>query len=298
MHNRTKYDIYLHCTCPIYNLIQRAGHHETQLSQGKEVILNHKLTCMHCRFYCHHLVDMYDSITTQRSAPLSHIQSKINTSLQYMNMDVQLAGKVIYTGTTKFSCKSFDSLAIVNITFSNGKSYARCTQGTCAANFKNKHNIHHRDEECESTHIHCHLQTLFSNLENFKSFFPDFFVSSDEQIFIQRSTVSNNEEVNRDDQILSQTKIHGGFNKEKGIWEYPSVTMHKPKEMMNEHLVNCTEERNDYIHSTKMDTTTGLFQTFHLKASTTTKENTEIQCQCGTNYHTEGIYKDRGVLYT
>ena len=31
--------------------------------------------------------------------------------------------------------------------------------------------------------------------------------------------------------------------------------MHKPKEMMNEHLVNCTEERNDYIHTTKIDIT-------------------------------------------
>ena len=73
-------------------------------------------------------------------------------------------------------------------------------------------------------------------------------------------------------QILSQTKIHGGFNKEKGFWEYPSLMMHKPKEMMDEFLVNCTEERNDYIHSTKIDRTTGLYQTFHLKASTITKE--------------------------
>ena len=104
--------------------------------------------------------------------------------------------------------------------------------------------------------------------------------------------------MNTDDQILSQTKIHGGFNKEKGFWEYPSLTMHKPKEMMDEFLVNCTEERNDYIHSTKIDRTTGLYQTFHLKASTITKENTEIQYQCGTNYHKEGIYKDRGTLYT
>ena len=64
---------------------------------------------------------MYENITTQRTGPLSHIEAKINTSLQYMNTDVQLAGNVIYTGTTKFSCKSFDSLAIVNITFNNGK---------------------------------------------------------------------------------------------------------------------------------------------------------------------------------
>ena len=135
-------DIYLHCTCTIYNLIQRAGHHETPLSQGEEVIPNDQLTCMHCRFYHHHLLDMYESLTTERSGTLSHIQAKVNTSFQYMNTDVQLAGNVIYAGTAKFSCKSFDSLAIVNITFSNGKCYARCTQGTCAANSKNKHNIH------------------------------------------------------------------------------------------------------------------------------------------------------------
>ena len=214
-----------------------------------------------------------------------------------MNTDLQLAGNIIYTGTTKFSCKSFDSLSIVNITFNNGKCYARCTQGTCAANFKNKHNIHCQDEEFESTHICCHLQTLFTNLENLKSFCPNFFLSSYEEFFIHDSTPNNNEELNTENQILSQTKIHEGFNQEKGIWKYESVTMHKPKEMMDEHLVYCTEERNDYIHSTKIDRTTGLYQTFHLKASTMTKENTEILCQCGTSYHKEGIYKDRGTLY-
>ena len=171
---------------------------------------------------------MYENINTQRTGPLSHLETKINTSLQYMNTDVQLAGNVIYTGTTKFSCKSFDSLAIVNITFTNWKCYTRCTEGACAANFKNKDNIHGQDQEFEFTHICCHLQTLLTKLENFKSFFPDFFASSDEKILIHDST-PNQEELNTQDQILSQTKINGGFNKEKGIWEYPSVTMHKPK---------------------------------------------------------------------
>ena len=36
-------NIDLCCTCPIYNLIQRAGHHETPLSQGQELIPNDKL---------------------------------------------------------------------------------------------------------------------------------------------------------------------------------------------------------------------------------------------------------------
>ena len=168
-------EIYLQCTCPIYDLIQRAGHHETPLLQEQEAVPNQQLTCMHCRFYSHHLLDMYNKLTTERSGPMSHLEAKINTSLQYMNTDVQLAGNVIYSGTTKFLCKSFDSLAIVNITFHNGKCYARCTQGRCSANFRNKHNIDQRDEELECTHICCHLQTLFTNLENFKSFFPDFF---------------------------------------------------------------------------------------------------------------------------
>ena len=59
---------------------------------------------------------------------------------------------------------------------------------------------------------------------------------------------------------------------------------------MDPHIVNCTEERNDYIHSTKNDGKTGLYKTFHLKASTVTKQHTEIVCSCGTTYHKEGIY--------
>ena len=120
---------------------------------------------------------MYEKLTTQRSGPMSHIESKINTSLQYMNIDVQLARNVIYMGTTKFSCKLLDSLAIVNIIFNNGKCYARCTQGSCSANFRNKHNIDLRDEEFECTHICSHLQALFMN------FFPDFFLSENEEFF-------------------------------------------------------------------------------------------------------------------
>ena len=66
---------------------------------------------------------MYNKLTTERSGPMSHLKAKINTSLQYMNTDVQLASNVIYSGTTKFLCKSFDSLAIVNITFHNEKMF-------------------------------------------------------------------------------------------------------------------------------------------------------------------------------
>ena len=54
--------------------------------------------------------------------------------------------------------------------------------------------------------------------------------------------------------------------------------------MMDPDLVNCTEERNDYIQSTKIDRTCGLYKTFHLKALTLTKQNTEILCACGTTY--------------
>ena len=146
---------------------------------------------------------MYNKLTTERSGPMSHLEAKINTSLQYMNTDVQLASNVIYSGTTKFSCKSFDSLAIVNITFHNGKCYARCTQGRCSANFRNKHNIDQRDEELECTHICCHLQTLFTNLENFKSFFPDFFASENEELFHDYSMQSYNENVNTEDENIS-----------------------------------------------------------------------------------------------
>ena len=53
----------------------------------------------------------------------------------------------------------------------------------------------------------------------------------------------------------------------------------------------------DYIHSTKIYGKTALYNTFDLKALTVTKEHTEIVCSCGTTYHKEGIYKDKGTLY-
>ena len=97
-------------------------------------------------------------------------------------------------------------------------------------NFRKKTTIFDwRNEELECTHICCHLQTLFMNLENFKSFFPDFFASENEELFHDYSMQSYNENVNTEDENISQTKIHGSFNKEQGLWEYPSVTNHKPE---------------------------------------------------------------------
>ena len=178
-----------------------------------------------------------------------------------MNSDVQLGGNVIYTTTMKFSCKGYQFLSIVNITFTNGKCYTQCQDGMCAANFKSKKNIDWRDEETECTHICSHLKTLFSNLEYFKSYFPDFFTSSDEEHPIKDSISKDQHKLNTDDTNIGRMKIHGGFNKEKGLWEYPSVTSHKTNNMMNLHLVNWTEQRNDYIHSTKIDQMTELYQT-------------------------------------
>ena len=63
----------------------------------------------------------------------------VHKSLQHMNDPVQLVGNVIQGGTTQFSAKGKESLAIVHITFYQGNAQILlCTDGHCAINFKNR----------------------------------------------------------------------------------------------------------------------------------------------------------------
>ena len=58
---------------------------------------------------------------------------------------------MIQGGTTRFSAKGKESLAIVHITFYQGNAQILCTDGHCAINFKNRKNITRQDPDHAST---------------------------------------------------------------------------------------------------------------------------------------------------
>ena len=98
-------NLFLRCTCRIYDIIQRAAKHETPLSSGEEFVPDITLTCMHCRFDKDHLHNAYERISSEAQGNLSRALHMVHESLQYMNDPVQLVRCVVDQGTMIFSCQ-------------------------------------------------------------------------------------------------------------------------------------------------------------------------------------------------
>ena len=78
-------DIFIRCTCNIYNSIQRAAHQGSHILPGEDVVLDENLTCMHCRFFREHLLDAYTTVTTEATTQFTRPLFMVHESLQHMN---------------------------------------------------------------------------------------------------------------------------------------------------------------------------------------------------------------------
>ena len=101
--------------------------------------------------------------------------------------------------------------------------------------------------------------------------------------------VPDSDAVNNEDANLSRS-LNGHFDVASGLWKYPGLSSHKPKEMQDPHIVNCTQERNDYISSCKPDHATGLYTEYILKPSPLDPTGQPKSCNCGSTYSEEVAY--------
>ena len=143
--------IYSYNVHAISTIQSRGLHIKSHILPGEDVVLDENLTCMHCRFFQEHLLHAYTTVTTQPTTEFTGPLFMVHKSLQHMNDPVQLVSNVIQSGTTRFSAKGKESLAIVHITFYQGNAQILCTDGHCAINFKNRKNITWRDPDQAST---------------------------------------------------------------------------------------------------------------------------------------------------
>ena len=240
---------------------------------------------MHCRFYKDHLNNAYERISSEPQGNLSRALHMVHESLQYMNDPVQLVDSVIHQGTTRFSCQGKESYSLVHISFYNKICQVKCMDGICA--------IDH-----QATKMCSHLRTLFSHFGYVKGFFPDYFMDSiDENEEEEQFVVSppDNDAVNNEDANLPRS-LSGHFDVASGLWKYPALSSHKPKEMNDPDLVNCTQQCNDYISSCKLDHATGLYTGYILKPSPFDPSGQPKSCSCGNTYSEEGAYVGKGTV--
>ena len=112
-------NLFLCCTCRIYDIIQRAANQETPLSPGEEFVPDSSLTYMHCRFYKDHPNNAFERMSSEPQGNLLRALHMVQESLQYMNDPVQLVGSVIDQGTMRFSCQGKESYSLIHMSFYN-----------------------------------------------------------------------------------------------------------------------------------------------------------------------------------
>ena len=285
----------LKCTCDIFNIIKRAGHQETPLwPEDDEVVPDASLTCLHCRFYRDHLMGLYEKLQNTQT-DLNIIESTVKTSLHEMNNEVVLLGNVIPQGSTKFSVKGKQCYSLINITFPPNNCHAKCTNGMCCANLKNKKKIPKHLPIQNVDYICEHLNIFTKHLDFVKSLFPAFFTDNEGQT-LQDSEISVQEREDLNfldaDQI---PQLNGHFNSNTGLWEYKALSGHKPKEMLDISLIKSTEKRNGYVKFENLNEDTGLYGVYKL-----IPQYPEGNCTCGSQFDPdcEGKLKFTSTLYT
>ena len=108
--------------------------------------------------------------------------------------------------------------------------------------------------------------------------------------------MSDSDVVNNDDANLPRS-LTGHFDVATRLWKYPAFSTHKPKEMQDPHIVNYTQEHNDYISSCKLDHATGLHTGYILKPSPLDPTGQPKSCNCVSTYSEEGAYVGKRTVY-
>ena len=273
------------CTCAGYALLLRAAQADIELWANNDIIPSEG--CMHCRFYRQHLMTAYD--TTQRGHSIvNRPLAKVKESLQYINEPVQLVGSVQPGATTKFSVQGDINYSLIHISFPQGKCYAKCMNGMCACNMRNKKKIPKSLNLSEKSKLCSHLNTLHEHMEKVSGFFPQYFANGHDNTQNEEGNNPNVQYIIQDGvndlDINLRPENPGHFNNETGLWSFKSLSKHKPHEEDSLELIHATQERNDYVNSRKMNKDTGIYNVMRLTPDILNRNGTVKTCACGLQY--------------
>ena len=104
---------------------------------------------------------------------------------------------------------------------------------------------------------------------------------------------------NIEDSNLTE-KLPESFNTSTGLWEYKSLSTHKPHEMFDPSLIKHTQNRNSLICDQKLNSSNGLYCSVNLRPSQSDESGQPIPCDCGAGYWDASSYVNNGnaTLYT
>ena len=275
------------CNCEIYKFL-RNSLQEEDIDNPE---LDPSTSCMHCRFFHDHLMDAYAKIISSNSnlpRPLDMVKNSLGT----MCSPVILLGEPVKTGATKFSVNGNDTLAIVTLTFVSGACYIKCHNGMCGASNINKKRMPKSAVLGQTLKMCCHLQTCSQNIAAITQYFPEYFNTGDTDEEDENGNILD--EPNIEDDETVDNYLQSTFDKTTGLWQYKSLSKHRPKDLLDEKLTKGTRLRMKLV----IDSPTPD-PTIDFKPNWKKVDGSPRDCDCGGTYTEEGIYQEGlATLYT
>ena len=267
------------CNCEIYKFLRNSLFEEDK--ENPE--LDPNTSCMHCRFFNEHLMDVYAKIISSNSNLLRPLEMAKN-SLGTMGVPILLLGEPVKTGSTKSSVNGNDTLEIVTLNFLSGKCYIKCHSGMCGAGKINKKYMPKSAVLGESNKMCCHLITCSQNVTSITQHFPEYFNSGEDE---EEDNGNILDEPNLEDDETVDNYLQSTFDKTTGLWQYKSLSKHKPKDMFDKKLNKATRLwMKLVIDSPSPDPTIDFMPNWK-------KCNGEPRnCQCGGTYTEECLYQE------
>ena len=206
-------------------------------------------------------------------------------SLGTMGIPILLLGEPVKTGSTKFSVNGNDTLAIVTLNFLSGKCYIKCHSGMCGAGKINKKHMPKSAVLGESNRMCCHLINCNQNVTSITQHFPKYFNSGEEDEEEDNGNILD--EPNLVDDETVGNYLQSTFDITAGLWQYKSLSKHKPKDMFDEKLNKATRLRMKLVIDSPSPDPTIDFKP-NMKKSNGEPRN----CQCGGTYTEECLYQE------
>ena len=145
----------------------------------------------------------------------------------------------VKSGSTKFSVIGNDhfSNCSPSISFS-GKCYIKCHSGMCGAGKINKKWMPKSALLGYTIKMCSHLVTCSKNMTAITQHFPEYFTPGEDEDEEENGNVLDEPNVGDDETV--DNYLQSTFDKSTGLWQYKSLSKHKPKEMYDEKLTKAT----------------------------------------------------------
>ena len=268
------------CNCEIYKFLQNSLFEEDK--ENSE--FDPKTSCMHCRFFNEHLMDAYAKIISSNSnlpRPLEMVQNSLGT----MGVPILLVGEPEKSGSTKFSVNGNDTLAIVTLNFLSGKCYIKCHSGMCGAGKINKKRMPKSAVLGYTNKMCSHLVTCSKSMTAITQHFPEYFTLGEDEDEEENGNVLDEPNVEDDETV--DNYLQSTFDKSTGLWQYKSLSKHKPKEMYDEKLTKATRLRVKLVIDSP-----GPDPNIDFKPNWKNVDGSPRNCQCGGKYTEESLYQE------